>query len=440
MLLAFALLAGGIFYLNRLLPILTGYPAKYLCSAVFIDERDQASVEALDLNFSLVRFVSNRIDYSERSVTSTFLWSRSTAIYREGFGCTLVRGISREVLRSTHFPVETASAINPDSLVWPAGNRLPDSLAPLVPSYAAIADSLMTGVYGGHPFAFLVVQHDRIVAERYAPGFSRDKRILSWSMAKSFTCALVGMMARDSLIKLDEQVNLPEWQNDNRSIITIRNLMQMESGLAWNEDYGNRSDVTQMLYDHGDFAAFAADREAVHKPGTNWCYSSGNANILCRYLQTRFPSDKAWYSYVQRNLFQETGISGAVFEPDASGTLAGSSYIHATARDYARLGLLFLHDGRLGTRQLLPKGWSLFASTPAPHSGGQYGALFWLNRAGKYPDAPRDLYYSNGYNGQRIFILPSRQMIVVILGHSPYGPGELDFNRLLRILVRQVKS
>ena len=434
-------LTGVCIWLNRLMPILTGYPAKYLCSAVFVDERDPAAVEALDLNFSFVRFVRNRIDYNGKSVTSSFLWGQSTAIYREGFGCTLVRDVSEEDLRKNHFPAVTPQQKNPDSLTWPVGNFLPDSLAPFIPSFAAIADSLMTGgVYGGHPFAFLVVQRDRIVAERYAPGFSRDKRILSWSMAKSFTCALAGMMVRDGLLNLDEKVDLPEWRNDARRDINVRQLMQMESGLEWNEDYGNRSDVTQMLYEHGDFAAFAAGRKAVHQPGTYWCYSSGNVNIFCRFMRNRFPSDSAWYSYVNRNLFFEPGMPGAVFEPDAAGTLAGSSYIHATARDYARLGLLFLHNGRIGHRQLLPEGWVQFASTPAPHSGGQYGALFWLNRAGKYPDAPRDLYYSNGYNGQRIFIIPSLQMVIVILGYSPYGPGELDFNRLLKVLARQVKS
>ena len=130
----------------------------------------------------------------------------------------------------------------------------------------------------------------------------------------------------------------------------------------------------------------------------------------------------------------------AIFETDASGTQAGSSYVYATARDYGRFGLLYLNDGVFNGERLLPEGWVKFSTTPSANSEGQYGAFFWLNLGGRYPDAPRDMYSCNGHDGQQIFILPEKKLVVVVLGYSPHPEGNMDFNLLLKDVIGAIKE
>ena len=434
-------LIWGLIYLNSLLPIITGYPAKYLCSAVFISHRVPSEVEAVELNFSFIGYVTNDVNYREKSVTSRFLWGHSKAIYREGFGSVLLRDADEVALQGTKFPMATRALYNQDHLVWPLGNVIPDTnTGANKTALAEITDKLMVrNAYHGNAFAFMVVYKGIPVAEGYKPGFSAKTRFLSWSMAKSFTNALAGIMVGDGLLDIHQQAGISSWERDDRNKITVNDLMQMQSGLRWNEDYGNRSDVTLMLYNSKNFAEFAINQPMESTAGSHWYYSSGSTNIVNYLMRKKIKDDSLYYAYAHTRLFNKTGMPDAVFETDLSGTLAGSSYIYATARDYARFGLLYLHDGIFNGERILPEGWVNYTTTPATHSHGNYGSFFWLNKGKYYPSAPEDMFSCNGHDGQRIFIIPSKDLVVVVLGYSPKKTNEMNFDMLLKDILGTLK-
>lgn len=424
-----AILGGGI-YLDSLMPVITGYAAKNLASAVFVSGRNAEEVEALDLNFSLIRFASNTVDYENKTVTSRFLWCTSTAVYREGYGVTLLCGDDANKLREQVFP------LLPDTTIV---KPLPQGDSAVSARLAPIAKAFVDDhAYHGHPFAFVVLHKGGIVAEHYDQRIGPDTKLLSWSMAKSFVNALVGMMVKDSLIDVHAPLPIPEWQDDDRKIITLHDLMQMQSGLEWNEDYGARSDVNVMLHCEEDMGLYALQKPLEYKPGTHWYYSSGSTNIVVRYLRSLFSSDEAFLSYMRERLFAPLGIRNAIFEQDMSGTPVGSSYLYITAKNFARFGQMYLDDGCVDDERILPEGWVDYTCTPASNSENRYGAFFWLNRGGKYPDVPKDMYWCDGHDGQCIFIIPSCQLVVVILGYSPKPDHVIDFNTLLKDIISSI--
>ena len=425
-----AAILGGCVYLNSLMPIITGYAAKNLASDVFVSGREPADVEALDLNFSFIKFTRNKVDFENHTVTSRFLWSKSQALYREGYGVTLLRGKNALArLQAQKYP-DVVNIPGPETLL-PGDSALTARLAPIA---KALVDD---HAYNGTPFAFIVVHQDGVVAERYREGITADTRLLSWSMGKSFTNALVGIMAGDGLVDIHAPMDIPEWQGDGRAAITLSDLMQMQSGLEWNENYGTRSDVNLMLHREEDMGLFALSKPLMAKPGTHWYYSSGSTNIIVRYLRGRFASEEEFLQYIHERLFDPLGIDNPCFEPDMSGTPVGSSYLYATARDFARLGHMYLHDGCVGEERLLPEHWVEYTTTPASDSKGGYGACFWLNRSKTYPSAPEDMYSCQGHDGQMIFIIPSKELVVVVLGYSPKPDRVIEFDRLLGDIIYQ---
>ena len=431
---------GGCIYINSLLPIITGYAAKNLASAVFVSGREAEDVEALDLNFSFIRFTSNTVDYEKKTVTSRFLWNKSTAVYREGYGVTLLIGTTADELRLQRFPFDVFD----DTLAEQDSSfrtQLPVGDSVIAKRLAPIAKAFVSErAYHGHPFAFVVLQKGSVVAECYDKGIDSDTKLLSWSMAKSFANALIGMMVKDSLLDIHAPMDIPEWQGDGRKAITLHDLMQMQSGLEWNEDYGARSDVNIMLHCERDMGLFALSKPLEYAPGTHWQYSSGTTNIVMRYLRSRFTSDEAFLRYMHLRLFAPLGIVRPIFEQDMSGTSVGSSYLYATAMDFARFGQMYLDDGCIGNKRILPAEWVDYTRKSASDSGDHYGAFFWLNRNGHFPDVPKDMYYCDGHDGQDIFIFPSHQVVVVILGFSPKPDNVIDFNALLRDILNATSS
>lgn len=421
---------GGCLYLNTLMPIITGYAAKNLASNVFVSGREPADIESLDLHFSFIKFNRNKVDYENKTVTSRFLWAKSTAVYRDGWGVTLLRGKKADELRADEFPLAPEA---------PAEERLkpgnPELAARLEPIAKAFVDD---HAYNGTPFAFVVLHDGAIVAERYREGISENTQLLSWSMGKSFVNALVGIMCKDGMVDINAPMDIPQWQNDGRRDITLNELLQMQSGLEWNENYGNRSDVNLMLHREKDMGLFALSKPLEYEPGTHWYYSSGSTNIVMRYLRGKFASDVEFLTYMRERLFGPLGIRNAHFEPDMSGTPVGSSYLYVTARDYARFGEMFLEDGCVEGERILPEGWVDYTTTPASDSNGGYGAFFWLNRGGACPDAPADMFSCQGHDGQEIYIIPSKGLVVVILGYSPKPDRVIDFNGLLRDIIQQL--
>jgi CubicO group peptidase (beta-lactamase class C family) len=434
-----ALIYAGV-YINSLMPIITGYPAKYLCSAVFISNRNQAEVEALDLNFSFIKYVTNKVDRKDSSVTSSFLWGTSKAVFREGFGSTLLRGTDETTLRQVKFP-PVVSTYSPDIVAWPMGNLMPDTIVDAdTLELARITKKLMQDKgYNGNAFAFMIVHKGIPVVEAFQPQFNSKTRFQSWSMAKSITNALVGVMVKEGKMDIRQRVDLPQWQNDDRKQITLNDLMQMQSGLQWNEDYGARSDVTLMLYNEPDFARYTYSRPLEFPVGSKWLYSSGSTNIVSYLIRKSIDNDADYFTYAKTHLFDKVGMRSALFEVDASGTQVGSSYLYATARDYARFGLLYLQDGMFNGERILPEGWVKYSTDPASDSKGDYGALFWLNKSRYYPSAPVDMFSCNGHEGQHIFIIPSKELVIVVLGYSPKPDKVMEFDALLGDILKAVK-
>lgn len=438
-----AIIAGAALYLNSLLPIITGYAAKNLCSNVFVSGRQPEDIEAIDLNFSFIKFTKSKVDAEDKSVISRFLWGKAKAIYRDGFGATLVRDVPEDILRNEVYAVDTDPGYSRDTTMWPLGDIVPDTVPAGISSdlLASVEDKLMNkGEYKGIPFAFIVLYKGVPVSEAYRNGLDKNTRFLSWSMAKSFTNAQVGILVKMGRMSISDPAGIEDWKPDERSKITINDLLQMQSGLEWNEDYGSRSDVNLMLFDHGDMSSFAVSKQLAYTPGTHWYYSSGTANILSQLVRQEFDSDTSCYAFTQDQLFEKIGITDAVFEVDASGDFVGSSYLYATARDYARFGLLYLNDGVFNGERLFPEDWVDFTRTPASGSNGKYGALFWLNKDGRYPSAPDDMFSCEGHDGQMVFIIPSKELVVVVLGFSHKPDNALETDRLLKDVLQAVEQ
>lgn len=431
---------GGGFYLNQLMPVITGYAAKNLSSGVFVAGRTQESLEKEDLNFSFIKYNKNTIDFEKKEVTSRFLWGKSKAIYIHGFGCTLVNDFSEEEIRNRPYQIVEPLPENPDTIAWPMGDLISDSIPVginMEKLKSAVAQAMSDTIPSKGTFALMVVYKGYPVAETYRKDFTPKNRFLSWSMAKSLTNTLVGLRVKDAQLDINQPLNLDEWKSDNRKNITLNNLLHMNSGLEWNEDYGNLSDVTVMLHKFGNMGAFTATKDQLSPVDSVWLYSSGTTNLVSMYLRSTFPSDADYYRFPREALFNKIGMRNTVWETDASGTLVGSSYVYATMRDYARFALLYMNKGNWLGEQLIPENWVDYTITPALGSNGKYGAFFWLNLSGDQPDAPKDTYMCKGHDGQFIFIIPSRELIVIRTGYSK--KGEFDTNLMLKKILESIE-
>lgn len=275
----------------------------------------------------------------------------------------------------------------------------------------------------GETHAVVVIQGGRLIAERYAAGYGPDQTYPSWSMAKSITQALAGILVGDGRLDIHAPAEVPEWAaaDDPRRAITLDLLLRMSSGLRFVEDYvpEHPSDVITMLFGEGqaDVAHFAADQPLAHPPGRFWSYSSGTTNIVSRALSRAigaYGSD--FEAFMRERLFDPIGMTSAKPRFDAAGTFIGSSFCFCTARDFARFGLLYLRDGVWEGRRILPAGWVDYARTPTwqqPTDEGAYGAHWWLGAAGD------GSFSANGYQGQYTAVIPDLDMVIVRHGNSP---------------------
>ncbi|MFI5349826.1 MAG: serine hydrolase domain-containing protein [Elusimicrobiota bacterium] len=276
--------------------------------------------------------------------------------------------------------------------------------------------------------AIAVIRGGRLVAERYAPGFSAASPLNGWSMSKSVLGALIGTLIGEGKLCLSDKALLTEWlsPNDPRSEISVEDLLRMRSGLAFTEKYSDPlSDVTRMLFDGPDAGGFAASRPLAHPPGTHWQYTSGTTNILS-LIARRALGEASYLHWPRRSLFTPLDMSSAIFEQDASGTFVGSSFLFATARDWARFGLLHAQDGVWDGRRILPEGWIKLVTTPTPQAPDErYGAHWWLKLSKELGGdtsaakrLPTDAFHALGHEGQCLTVIPSRGLVIVRLGLS----------------------
>ncbi len=445
----------------EILRVGANYSAKIVCSNVFLAARDPDEVLRADVQapgIALLRLMRVSVDRQRRVVRAGLLGfiGDGLAVARPGTGCAVVPDGNLEFAMhvaapsATTAPAVTATSVNAapaavaatamsadaasagfgiaapsadPNAVWPEGST--------VATTAALDSLLADDILAGPGMrAVVVVDHGHITAERYAPGFSAATPLLGWSMTKTVVAGLVGVLVKEGRLTLDQSAGWPT-PDGGRERIRVADLLSMSSGLRFNEAYGTVSDVTRMLYLQPDMAEFARAQPLVHPPGEFWSYSSGTANILSRIVQDAAGGLAA--AYPTEKLFRPLGMTSATIETDEYGTLVGSSYMYATARDWARFGLLLLQDGVWRGQEMLPRGYVAMMASPVAASGGEYGhGLVWLwgsdaATPGKNPDAafgmPADTFWMEGHDGQSVAIIPSRQLVIVRLGLTPASDG-----------------
>jgi CubicO group peptidase (beta-lactamase class C family) len=414
-----------------LLRVGAAYAAKVVCSCVFLEGRDPDTALREDVQAPgsvLLKFTRIKVD-REQGIVRAHLFGfigDGLAVAQPGLGCRVVADGRLDEVAHSGRAASSTPAVRPQP--WPEG----DTLVPDAHLEPIIRDDQLAGP---GIRAVIVVQHRRLLAERYERGFDAATRQLGWSMAKTVTAALIGLLVQDGRLHTDAPTGLYA-AGDPRAQIRIADLMSMTSGLDFNEAYGHVADVTRMLYLEPDMGAFAADHRLLHPPGTFWHYSSGSAVLLAHIFQNA--AGIGALDFVRSRLFAPLGMQSAVIETDERGTLVGSSYMYATPRDWARFGEFLLEGGAWHGAPLLPAGYVAQMRTPVAASGGEYGAgMVWLRGSDTTPDAlpeaqraahpnpdrtfgvPEDTFWMEGHDGQFIAIIPSRAAVIVRLGLTP---------------------
>ncbi|EJC80326.1 penicillin-binding protein, beta-lactamase class C [Rhizobium leguminosarum bv. trifolii WSM2297] len=409
----------------ELLRVGDGYAAKIVCSNVFIAGREAEEVLEDDVQAPgnpLLRLVRVSVDRDNDRVTARFmgLFAPSYALYRGAFGCTSVPDGNFEAAANA-VPFDAPAKVEANEAVWPQGEGAGDQ--PNAKIAALLEDAR---VVGPAMRAIVVVRNGRIIAEAYGPGFSAKTPLIGWSMTKTVNAAILGRLMLDGKISFDDDDLLAQWKNDGRARIKVSDLLGMESGLAFNEDYGDVADVTRMLYLDPDMVSLPANAPMEAEPGKRFRYSSGTAVLLSRIWMDRVGNAQAAFSYPDDALFSPLGMTSAVFELDARGTFAGSSYLYATAHDWARFGQFLLQDGVWNGQRLLPEGFVGAMRTPTAASNGRYTqGQAWLAPGGSSAKfgLPEDTFWLTGHDGQSVAIVPSADLVVVRLGLTPSWLG-----------------
>ena len=410
---------GGYWYERPLLRTGTGYAAHNACALAFIAKRSNPESD-LPPN-PLVPYLSTSLDDEAKQARTSIkgLLAGQEAAWSAETGCTV--GGAPAV--ATPGPAPAAPGTNPFTS---ASSTDDPEVAKLLA--AAYGDELgdvereRLGTRG-----VVVVRDGVIVGERYADGFTKDTPQLGWSMTKSVTNLLTGRLVLDGTVTLTDDHLRPEWK-DERAKITIDQLLRMTGGLAWDETYDLGTPITQMLYGERDMAGYVASQELAHAPGTHQQYSSGSTTLLCSVLGAKA---KATSRLAAAQVFAPLGLSSAVLETDGVGTPVCSSYLWATPRDWAALGQLALQDGVWGGQRLLPEGWMAASTKVTPVATTEekgYAAGWWSNTDADgslvEPTLPADTYSMQGHDGQRVYVVPSKGLVVVRLGFSPEMSGE----------------
>ncbi|TWB69288.1 hypothetical protein FBZ87_109128 [Nitrospirillum amazonense] len=427
---------------RRAVSVPAHFTSHQICSAVFVGGLDAATFFAQGVapqmrpGGALTRY---QVDYDTGTVTVRFAGLvKSKAVYEGPAGC--------RVLTAEDPPPGPRIALPPPTPALLPPIAGPDVVAPADPTLTAALDRAFAEPdKAPHRWTkAVVILHDgKVVAERYAPGVGVDTPLIGWSMTKSVTNALIGILVRQGKLTVDQRLDVPAWDHDARRDITVDGLLRMTSGLDFGQsltaDWTSMADpTTQMVYARADMAAMVEAAPAKAPPGQVWTYSNGNTLLLSRLIKQRTGgSGSEVLAFAHRELFDPLGMEHATLELDATGTPIGSSHMWATARDWARFGQLFLDDGVVGGRRVLPEGWVDYSArlTPGSEDFG-YGAGFWTNRAGPANNGgaaarrvragmPADSFMARGNQGQSIVIIPSARLVIVRLGMSYQPEGDI---------------
>lgn len=424
-----AALAGMSLHPPELLRVGSNYSAKIVCTNVFVAHRDPAQVLDIDVQAPgnpLLRLMKVDVDRTNAIVHANILGfiGNGIAVYRPGTGCAAVPdGDVAKARAQTYVPDPIAAA--PADQDWPAGSRAqPNAAVARIIQDDRLAGPAVRGV--------AVISHGKLIAERYGAGFDAGTPLLGWSMTKSVNAVLVGMQVHAGKLALNQSHFWPAGaQADEREKITLADLLAMSSGLAFNENYGNVSDVTRMLYLEPDMAKFVHDKPLDHHPGEFWNYSTGTSTLLARIWMDATGAGPGAIKVPHDELFKPLGMASALIEVDESGTVSGGSYMYATVQDWARFAQFLLQDGVWNDRRMLPEGYVAMMHTEATPSHGKYGrGQVWMEgpEASSTTDRenadvpfhlPRDIFWMQGHDGQTIAIVPSLQLAVVRMGLTP---------------------
>jgi len=429
---------------KELAQVAAAYAAKVTASAIFVSGRTLDSVLAQELAptrplEALIKpFLRFDVDREAKTVTCRLGQAKVTAQLHTCLGCSLVASDRAPSDELHQFVVEPRDrmAAQPDQL-WPHTETVAKRTTTGIDHEAlelAIdrAFAERPGKKPIHTRAVVVVHKGHLVAERYADGFHKDMPLAGWSMTKTLTNALIGMRVGDGKFDLSRAFR-EQPPKTGFAQPTVNNLLTMTAGLRWNEDYDDpNSDAVRMLFGSADHGATYVDQAQTTRPGQQFVYASGATNLLCKLLRGSFANDEEYWSQPAR-LFAQLGMQTAVLETDPSGTFVGSSYGFASARDWARLGLLYQQDGTFFGKRVLPEGWVQQSTTATKASNGRYGSQIWLNAeppkesgmARKWPDLPADLFSMDGHEGQYCVISPKAQLVIVRLGCTKNGGFDL---------------
>ena len=419
------------------LPIITAFAAKGMCSSVFLAQKSPERVAAEDLSFFPISLAKCAVDYEERSVTSKVLGlAKRKAVYREGLGAVLVLDKPEEELRAESFQIPDPG-YSQDTIPWPLGDVMPGSLPGGV-DYEKLQTAL-EGAFDGpgeEPFkktlGVAVVYKNQLIGEKYLEGYDAWTRFHGWSMTKSLTGAMAGILVSEGRLNPDAGVNIPEWAVDDRKNITPDDIIHMCSGLEWVENYFTISDATVMLMQSDDMFESVISCPLAHEPGTYWNYSSGDANLLSGLIRKAIGDQEEYLGYAYTRLFNRIGMLNTTVETDASGLFVASSYSYGSTRDWARFGLLMLNEGIFEGDTVLTREWVDYMRTTVPASNGEYAGTFWLKETdpqNALVDVPGDVFFADGFLGQRIYIIPSLSLVVVRMGYSLSNFSTNDFLR-----------
>jgi CubicO group peptidase (beta-lactamase class C family) len=452
--LAIILLAAG----RPVMQMASGFFAKNLCSAVFVSGRDPAQVVNDDILVYQPTFLFKLLSWDiDRNAQRTraglgFLGrttlASATAVHHNGSGCALYPDDVESAARLQTKPFDASLVTVPRNTESAPLEKAALS-APVEKAISAALDEAFSNPDPAHPRrtrAVVILHQGKLVAERYAPGFTEQTRFPGWSMAKSVTAALAGTLTESAALDPSAAFKLRAWPStDPRSLTTWKQMLNMTSGLEFSEDYANPfSDVNRMLFVSSDTAAAAAEFGQRHAVNAVWSYSSGTANLVSQALREAHAAapnfaNKRYEDWPSEALFKRIGMDSAVFERDGAGLFVGSSFLFATAQDWARFGLLHLQDGRWTDRngqsqQVLPQAWVRFVSTPTPQSKNGYGAHFWIGEPDQPNALPAGTYQATGHGGQRVTIMPKEQIVIVRLGLN-LKSGQLDYPKFANQVV-----